>query len=436
MKRLLLLFLLPGLAWADAPQLQVEAQLEPSGQVMVGSTVRLEVTVFTDTWFTSAPQLEPLQLPGALVQAPGGEAEKYNKQQNGKTLFGLRYAYLISPNQAQVFAIPALAITATPGQATAPITVHSLPLNFTAQLPPGFAAGEPVLVANALRLSQRIIRPDGELKVGDSLVRELTLEADGAQAMLLPPPVQKAVDGLSAFPAAPRIEPISDGRGGFTGGRRIDSISYRVDQSGNFTLPAIELNWWDNSSQQKRTVSVPAVDFKASANAGYKAPFSITADLATLGQNRRLHLTGYWLVAIAAVLMLLLIYTGRPWWRRARAAWQRQREARRLAWLASADYAWQQVPGQLQQQPPQLTALYQWLRRSAGFRTFVQVPLPPAKRLLGLLNQRYAQEGQSASIWPVSEPLLPELRSAVQPAQKPQRPALQPLNPRHAKDRP
>lgn len=354
----LALWLLPCLAWGNVPQLYVEADLQPAGAVMVGSTARLNVTVFTDTWFTRAPQLPVLQVPGAVVQAPGGEAEKINKQQNGHTLFGLRYAYLITPNAAQTYAIPALTVTATLGQAAAAQSAVTAPLNFTAQVPPGFAPGEPVLVAQALRFDQRISRPEGELKVGDTVLRELTLEADGAQAMVLPAPAQTRIDGLSAYPAAPRIEPISDGRGGFTGGRRVDSTQYRIDQPGHFTLPAIELTWWDTANQQKRSTRVPAVEVEASANAAYKTPFSIAADLAQLSHNRRLHLNGYGIGALALLLAGLLVYATRPWWRRAWVRLQRQRAARRAAWLASADYAWQQVPAQLQQQPPHATALY------------------------------------------------------------------------------
>jgi hypothetical protein len=347
----------------------------------------------------------------------------------------LRYAYLITPSQAQEFAIPALTITATPGQASAPLTAQTPALTFSAQLPPGFKTGEPVLVAQGLRFSQRINRPDGELKVGDSLVRELTLEADGTQAMLLPKPPQRTPNGLSAYPAAPRVEPITDGRGGFTGGRRIDSISYRIDQAGSFSLPAIELTWWDSNSQQKRSASVPAVDFKAQNNSSYKTPFSLSADLAQLGQNRRLHLSGHWLWALVLLAGVALAYAARPWWRRGWASLQRRCEARRQARLNSAQYAWRQVPGQWQQQPRELSALYLWLHRRTGLHSFCELELPSAKPLLGLLNQGLVKTGQSAASWPVLEQALAPVHEALKTSGKAPAHALQPLNPRPARER-
>jgi hypothetical protein len=45
-----------------------------------------------------------------------------------------------------------------------------------------------VLVAQGLRLTQQIVNSATPLKVGDSVTRQLTLQADGALAMSLPTP--------------------------------------------------------------------------------------------------------------------------------------------------------------------------------------------------------------------------------------------------------
>lgn len=427
-----LLWLWPLAALADdPPQLWVEARLQPPGEVVVGSTVHLEVDVLTDAWFTHAPQLPTLQLPGALVQPPSGEAENINTTRHGKNVFGLRYVYLITPNQAQAFAIAPLTVRAKPGLAPAAITATSAALNFIAQQPPGFTPGEPVLVAQGLRFTQRIQHAGGPLKVGDTLVRELRLEADGTQAMLLPAPVFNAVEGLGTYPAAPQIEAISDGRGLITGGRRIDSVSYRINNAGHFELPAIELSWWDSANQQKRSASVPAFSFTAQANAAYAPPFSIAADLQALGQHHRLHLTRLWLVAALLGVVVLLATLAKPWWQRGRNAWQQARQRRRHAWLNSAEYAWQQVPAQLHKQPPELSALYLWLHRRTGLTTFSQLPLAPAHALLGLLNERYAARPGSAVNWPALEHALPALQRSLKPAKSKAAHALKALNPSH-----
>lgn len=432
---LLALMLWPLLALADAPpQLWVEARVQPAGEVLVGSTVHLEVDVLTDAWFTHAPQLPTVQVAGALVQPPSGEAQNITANRDGKPLFGLRYVYLITPNQAQTYSIPALTVSAQPGLATAALTAQSTALTFNAKLPPGFSPGQTVLVADALRFTQQIQQAEGGLKVGDTLVRELRLEADGAQAMLLPAPQLAKVEGLSLYPATPRIEALNDGRGQASGGRRIDTARYRIDQAGHFQLPAIEVQWWDSASQQKRSASVPAVSFEAQANGSYQTPFSISADLKALGQHSRLHLTRLWLVVALLLTIIAASVFAKPWCQRAHLAWQRRQQQRRDAWLASAEYAWKQVPEQLQKQPPELSALYLWLHRRTGLESFTQVPLAPAKALLGLLNQRYAARPGSAAIWPALEQALTGLQRSLKPTKKTVAHGLKPLNPHPSTD--
>lgn len=140
--RSLLLTLLLGLqsllALAE-PQLLVEAQLVPEGQALVGATLNLQVDVLTDTWFTQAPQLPKLNLSGAQVTPPSCEAEHLTVQRDGTTLFGLRFSYQITPNQARHFHISALSIQTVPGQGSGPVTVRTAPLDFVASQPQGVA---------------------------------------------------------------------------------------------------------------------------------------------------------------------------------------------------------------------------------------------------------------------------------------------------------
>ena len=126
---------------AAEPELRVQTRLHPADPAMVGGLVELQLDVLTDTWFTSAPTLPDLKLPGALVMPPDGHAEHLNQTLDGKSFNGMRYSYLITPNLAQAFDIPALTVRATPGQASAELSAQSQPLHFTRAQPPGFAPG-------------------------------------------------------------------------------------------------------------------------------------------------------------------------------------------------------------------------------------------------------------------------------------------------------
>ena len=428
-----LLLIISTCTHAALPELRVQTHLQPATQIMVGSVVELQVDVLTDTWFTSAATLPDVKLPGALVLPPNGEAEHLNQTLDGKPFSGLRYRYLITPNHAQGFDIPALTVRATPGQASAELAAQSQPLYFDATQPPGFAPDEPVLVAQALRLTQSLSKTT-ELNVGDSLTRQVTLQADGALAMALPAPAFETVKGLSQYPNTPQISNLGDGRGSITGGQRMDRVTYRIDSAGSHSLPAIRVKWWNASTRQLDTAEVPAITFEASAASSGQPVFSLNEDLKRLGQRHHLHLS-QWLIGAAMLLLTLLAlgYFARPWWQQVRQSWRQRRDARQAAWRQSADYAWRQIPGQLDGHPLQLSALYVWARRSRlGLRV---AGLGPAAQQL--LQARYGR--QSADDQPLRsfKQSLATLHRQAESRTTVARPsALRPLNPVYEKDFP
>ncbi|WP_095135528.1 BatD family protein [Pseudomonas sp. Irchel s3a10] len=417
-------------ASAAEPQLKVQAHLQPAEGAMVGGLVELQVDVLTDTWFTSAATLPEMKLDGALVTPPDGQAQHLNQTIDGQTFSGLRYSYLITPNVARRFDIPPLTVSATPGQASTAISAHSQPLHFSATQPPGFNPGETPLVASGVRLSQSLINSTTPLKVGDSVTRQLILEADGALAMALPVPSLADVAGLSRYLQTPQVTRLDDGRGNVLGGQRIDAVTYRIDKAGAYTLPAIAVKWWDVKTQQSRTAQVPAISFEATANSAYKPVFSITKDLQQLDRNNS-HFSTRWLLWLALLAVCIGVgYWLRPALMRARRQWQARKHARRLAWEQSADFAWQQINPQLQAQPAQLSALYLWLRRS---RLGLQL-VNAGPRLQGLLRGLYGRQPQTAQTLAQLRESLTTLHSqAEQKAHKPAS-ALRPLNPVHERD--
>lgn len=430
-RMLLVTWLLSAPALAADPQLRVQVRLQPATGAMVGGLLELQVDVLTDTWFTSAPILPELKLEGARVIAPAGQAEHLNQTLDGQSYSGMRYRYLISPNVAGDFEMPALEVRATPGQASAQMIARSHPLQFSAARPPGFAPGEVPLVASGVRLNQNIINSAIPLKVGDTLTRQLTLQADNALPLALPVPALGEGAGLSSYPQTPQVSNMDDGRGNFLGGQRIDSIRYRIDTAGAHTLPAIAVKWWDSTTRQIRTAEVPAVTFEAAAGVAYQPVFSIAAELKQLSENRGLHLSTRWLGWLALVAALLgLLYVLRPSLTRTFRAWRAHRQAQRVAWLQSADYAWRQVRPQLKSNPPQLTALYQWLRRSRhGLQLTAFSP-----GLQAALRGRYARETAADHSMEQMLQSLSTLQSQAEQHGKNTASALRPLNPIRERD--
>ena len=84
----LLIYLISTSALAAEPELRIQTRLQPADSVMVGGILELHLDVLTDSWFTDAPTLPDLKLPGALVMPPDGHAEHLNQTLDGKSFNG------------------------------------------------------------------------------------------------------------------------------------------------------------------------------------------------------------------------------------------------------------------------------------------------------------------------------------------------------------
>lgn len=418
---------------AAEPDVRIQSRLVPADGVSVGGTLQLEVDLLVDTWFTAAPVLPPLSLVGAVVAPPSSEASHLTLQLDGKTFFGMRFTYRITPQLAQRFKIPPLTFQLQPGQASGPVKLSSPAFSFDAKaLPHGDKA--PQLVANAVRFTQEILHSHQPLRVGDSVTRRLRIEADGAQAMLLPVPGFAVVDGLKRYVQTPTVKALDDGRGTTTGGMREDVATYVVEQTGQYRLPAIQLTWWDANSGQSQVVKVPDIELTAQANS-YQAPFSISEDLHALGQQARITLTGHrLLLASAAALLMLLIWLVRT---RLRGLWRRAlqwREARQRTWLNSPDYALRLARAQLRRRPMELGGLYLWVRRRTGrlaisplfqgsTESVTQPVLAFFRLIYGANKQPQGQDAASQIVAALDGVMTEQHRPTGQPH------GLQPLNP-------
>lgn len=434
----ILLLCLPLLGFAAEPEVRVRAQLLPGDSVMVGGTLNLQLDLLVDTWFSQPPQLPPLKLAGAVVSEPASEATHLTEKIDGKTFFGLRFHYQVTPQSARGFDIPPLDIQVQPGQGSGPVQVHSQALHFTARQPAG-AGSESAqrLVASRVTISQELTASHEPLRVGDSVTRKVHVRAEGAQAMLIPAPAFTDVDGLRRYLQAPTVQPLSDGRGGVLGGERMDAVTYVVTRAGDFQLPAIELPWWAADSGEQHSVSAPALKLSASGTAVYEAPFSISDDLRELGRRAQVRIASHWLVLAAALVVLAAIgYALRTWGGPLRMAVLGAVERRRQAWRESPAYAWRQVRQQLERDPPQLGALYLWLRRTNGCREMsAAIPERSVKvtnPLLAFLRGRYGRPEAQPGAAP--EPLiqaLPDIRRELETSKPASLPAhaLKPLNP-------
>lgn len=441
----LLVLLAAGAAHAQSPdpgpQLRAAVAMETEPPLTVGGTATLHIDVLTSTWFTQPPELPTLTIPGAMVTGPTGDATLIRRTVDGVAYSGMRYAYQVNPTAAGVLRVPSLDIRAQVGQASAPLTARTDALEVQAAGPPGAGpsgsgpAGN-MLAATSLQLTQQVQFSAQPPAVGDHISRVITVQAQGAQAMLIPPPASVDVPGLKAYAAEPVLTQLSDDRGRFLGGQRVDRIDYVVERPGAYALPEIEIRWWDLAAKQEARAVLPAQPFEARVGAAYQTPFSVQDDLRDLGRQVQVRIPGGWLaVAVGALAAALAFWLGRPWWRRAGARLHAAVQARRRRWQSSEAYAARALRRDLARPDGRLDALYRWLRRgrqsatlreaTAGLSSDMRQPAQDA------LRDCYGPAPDPAQGFQTLRQATPRWRRAFRAANPPAPPhGLLPLNPR------
>jgi hypothetical protein len=336
-----LILLLASIA-ANA-ELRVHAYAEPAGDVYLGQRVRLIVDVGTDTWFTSAPRYPELKLVGAIALLPEGFGVNFTEREGGKTWAVQRQRYVLFPQRVGEFEIPSLEISlavSSDGKPGDVQVVRTPPVTINVVAPPGTADVPTFVTTPRLIVSEEWDRDFDGLKVGDAITRTITQKADDVFALVLPAIEFPDVDGFGTYPATPALDDRAD-RGRYSA-TRIDSVTYVMQAEGEFTLPAIELYWFDPVRRRMVKETFDAVEMAVAPNpdavlgageseadkAGDDADATLRELLDWLAAN--LH----WLTILAAALFLL-----RSLWLRLVPGWmQRLAQARKLRENSEARY--------------------------------------------------------------------------------------------------
>lgn len=206
----------------------------------------LRISVYTTTWFTSAPNLDNIVIPGALT------IKKDRAQSTYQTINDTRYTILyfeffVFPARTGELTIPEIKLNyATPEtgdfkgveieRTTKPITIIVDPID------PGYTLSN-WLVANAFSVSENWNRDLNKLKVGDVPERTITIKASGTIAALLPASDSLDISWSRTYPATPILK--NEIREGIIHAERIEKTSFLAEKPGKFIVNQQSYSWWN-----------------------------------------------------------------------------------------------------------------------------------------------------------------------------------------------
>ncbi len=296
----------------------VNARLEPATGIIVGQAVHLVVEVLAPNYFTGSQYFPSFELENAIVVFPEETPVHLNRQINGQSYAGIQRTYSIYPQQPGEFRLPPAKLTVPyasvpPKSTEATLTLPQL--TFHADIPAAARGLSYFLPTTRLTMQQNWGSALKDLRVGDTVERTIAVTTLKLQGMLIPPLAMDAPEGIRVYPEEPKVLNQKTDRGEFIFGRRTESAKYLIQKEGDYTLPSIELKWWNLSSNRVVTATLPAIHFTAAPNPAYVAELPPEADPIAVVQPKQPSLFAryYWIgVAVPiALVMLLLSWLGK-----------------------------------------------------------------------------------------------------------------------------
>ena len=135
--------------------------------------------------------------------------------------------------------------------------------------PPGTPT--PWLPAESVALNETWSPDPPRFRVGEPVTRIIAITAQGVSAAQLPDLAPPVLAGIQQYPDKPRVQTRVDGD--TLVAQKITGTALVPSRVGEYTLPAVELHWWDTQQDRPRTARLPARTIAVEpAAAGAAAP--------------------------------------------------------------------------------------------------------------------------------------------------------------------
>jgi hypothetical protein len=263
------------------------------------------------------------ELPGVLLLKVGNPTVA-SQRIDGADLFVQTHEFALFAQRAGALDLAGIEVTFASREGfdgpVRELTARVPALSFAVRRPPGLDPGEFVVSTPSLEITESWEPEFATVRVGTVLRRQIVQRALDLPGMALAPASAAEPAGFRVYPQSPRLRDRLE-RGEFAG-ERTDTLLYVPERTGSVEIPALVYRWWDPEAAELRTLTLPAVQLEVAPAAAALTPGRHQAT------RRALLLSGFSLVAIAALLWVQRRRLPRLARALATRAWPAERRAR------------------------------------------------------------------------------------------------------------
>lgn len=361
----------------------VRAKLSPE-TVNVGESAELTVTVLVPTWFTRPSIYPSFELANAITRLPADSSYNVRERVGNESWSGIVRTYEIYPLLGATYRLAGQSIEVTyanPGKDPVTTAVEIPEVVIRGEVPAGAESLDPYIAGRGFSLRLNVVGELDSLDAGDAVVLEYIAELDGLPAIFIPPLAPDLeLDGVSVYADAPDVEdgPLA---------RRSEKLTLVFDAGGEFTIPDLELRYWNSATKTIETATAAGL---VMAVAG---PVVLAHQEDEQSAARWPQLASFF---IGLVVLMLALYRWGP------AAVRRFREARERRWQ-SEGYAFKQLLDELKSgdMDSVYRAMLRWIDR-----------LHPGMSLRSFAS-RYGDESLRATIEDLSAGIYSDAKTSI-----------------------
>ena len=222
------------------------------------------------------PQFTELEIPDTVIQLIG------SPNQYEKLIDGVRYGvyekrYVIFPQRSGALEIPDILFRGevTDGSSnfvfrnlnTRRVTAFTEGVSIEVLERPEIARDSDFwLPLRQLSLEESWEGPVDDLNIGDTLVRTISMRAEGLDGAVLPPLNEMAVDRANVYPEPSEIERMFVD--GSIVGTRVERSSIVATEAGALEIPEVVIPWWNVDANQQEFARIPATTLEVTTLAG------------------------------------------------------------------------------------------------------------------------------------------------------------------------
>lgn len=286
-------------------RLQVAITVAPDGDIVARQNVKVTIETATRGWFAGGTRIAIPEVAGLVILQNEKFAANASERRNGDTWVVQRWSLDVYPLRAGTFTIPPIALKlklTSPDNQPVSAAAATPPVAFTASVPPALNNVRDWVASENFTAVSRFDRAPEGLSVGDAIQQTVTFAASDIMAMMLPTFEPPQLAGLAAYPEPPALSNRIN-RGQNTATRSV-TISYLIEQPGDFVLPAHDYFWWDTKNARLEVVTLPATTLAAGGTV-------IEPGKAASGFSE----SAFWGVAglLVCSAALLVLLRSRPW---------------------------------------------------------------------------------------------------------------------------